>query len=809
MNKFVLLLVWSISFISTAQHQCGNSLHKQPSKQRSLINNQRSDTLDILDYKIYLDITDFDTKIIEGNCRVKFVAKMDGVTGISLDLLQLQIDSVKQGQVHIPFTYNDTLLRANFIAFIDQGEVDSVTVFYRGQPQGDPSGWGGFYFQGSYAYNLGVGFQADPHNYGRVWHPCFDNFVERATYEVTVRTTGTKRAYSNGYITEEINNLPAELIRTWRMDDPIPTYLACVGVSDYVHVNQTYESPQYGTNIPIMLIAQTQDTTNFKNSFIHLKDAMEIYEHRYGPYVWNKIAYVSVPFNAGAMEHATCIMYPQVTLNGTLTYETLMAHELSHHWWGNLVTCRTSADMWINEGLARYSEALFLENLYGKPQYLTEMRKVHRKVLQQAHFDDGEFFPISGVPHSATYGTHSYDKGSTVAHNLRTYMGDEAFFQAFQYIQENFAHKDIDAADFRDALMTSSGQDLTTFFDNWVFNPGFPGIFVDSFTVQPEGTDFRVTTYVRQQLREAPEYFSNVPMEVAFVRPDRTDLTEWITIDGEYTVVEHLLPFHPALVYLNKNDGILQAVTGENALVTTANMTFQNYAYFRLVTSAIGEGDTALVRIQHHRVAPAPFQNGEQYWRYQLSSQRFWTVDGIWNDDFESGAWLFYDGRNIAAGNLDRDFIDVQGAAFTEDSLVLMWRPDRASDWQVYPYYTQNKQGSATDGSGRFVLDQLWKGEYTFAYAFSSVAIDELSKEEGTFTIFPNPGSDKVRIVGADLLNEHTEIMVYDASGKLVFSGTPDEQGEFSVQHFAEGTHFVQLFAKGKSLGTVKFVKHK
>jgi hypothetical protein len=91
---------------------------------------------------------------------------------------------------------------------------------------------------------------------------------------------------------------------------------------------------------------------------------------------------------------------------------------------------------------------------------------------------------------------------------------------------------------------------------------------------------------------------------------------------------------------------------------------------------------------------------------------------------------------------LDRDFIDVQGAAFTEDSLVLMWRPNRASDWEGIPVLPQNKQGSATDGSGRFVLDPLVKkGEYTFAYVYWYCCHRvELSKEEGFFYHLPKSG---------------------------------------------------------------------
>jgi hypothetical protein len=356
-------------------------------------------------------------------------------------------------------------------------------------------------------------------------------------------------------------------------------------------------------------------------------------------------------------------------------------------------------------------------------------------------------------------------------------------------------------------LMTSSGQDLTAFFEDWVFNPGFPGIFVDSFVVASQGNEFHVTTYIRQKLREAPAFYSGVPMQITYTKADKSEVNQWITVNGEYTIIEATLPFEPALVYLNKEDGILQAVTGENVLVSSANTTFQNYAYFRLVTTAVGEGDTALVRIQHHRVAPEPFQNGELNWMYQLSSQRYWSVDGIWDDEFVTGAWLFYDGRNIAAGNLDRDFIDVQGASFSEDSLVLLWRPNRASEWQVYPHAVQNKQGSATDGSGRFVLDALKKGEYTFAYRYGVAVLEELNAQSAQFTVYPNPGSEWVNVEWLDSVITNPEIRVFDGTGKLVKTGQLNNSGQFSISELSDGTHFVHLYTKGKSLGTVKFVK--
>ncbi|MEO6303847.1 MAG: hypothetical protein ABIP51_11815, partial [Bacteroidia bacterium] len=149
--------------------------------------NHRSDTFDILKYTINLEIGNFTTKLLQGNTQIRFAPKLNGRTYIRFDLLKLLIDSVKENTTILTYNYNDTILKVNFTAPKNTTDTSIFTVYYHGQPQGDPTGWGGFYFDNTggaqYAYNLGVGFGAKPHNYGRVWFPCFDNFVERSKYE--------------------------------------------------------------------------------------------------------------------------------------------------------------------------------------------------------------------------------------------------------------------------------------------------------------------------------------------------------------------------------------------------------------------------------------------------------------------------------------------------------------------------------------------------------------------------------------------------------------------------------------------------
>lgn len=804
--KIPLILTLLLYSFFGYNQTCSHKKHSHYLDVKSFENNQRSDTIDVLDYKIFLDFTAMGSQFLTGNSRILFQSKMNNVTGISLDLLQLEVDSVKRGNTHLTYSYNDTLVRVQFSSPLQANVVDSVTIYYKGAPVTDSSGFGGFYFQSNYAYNLGVGFSADPHNFGRTWHPCFDNFVERATYEITLLSPMINKAYSMGIITQEEITIDNENLRTWRLSDPIPSYLACVAVSDYTHVNQTYVSNLNNAEIPVMLISRLSDTTNFKNSFANLFGSINAFESNYGPYVWDKVGFVAVPFNGGAMEHATCIAYPLVTINGNLQYETLMAHELAHHWWGDLVTCRTSGDMWINEGIASYSEALFLEHIYDYTTYMNEVKGVHRDVIQRAHFDDGVFYALSGVPHSATYGTHSYSKGSTVMHNMRSYMGDQLFFQGLQSIQENWAFRDIDAADFRDELETATGLDMHPFFENWIFNPGFAGFVLDSISIAQNGGGYDITLSIHQKLFEAPNFFSQVPIEVTLVDETMNEETFQILVDGEFSEITITSSFQPVLAYLNKNDKLLCAVTGETLKIGAASTTNHAYAYYRQTTTSVG--DTALIRVEHHRMAPDPFQTASMNQLYVISPDRYWSIDGIWDENFSSNGRFVFDARQIAGGNLDNGLmIDHNGVVFHEDSIVLLWRPNPSTEWAVYPDYVLNTQGSPTDKSGRVDAVDIQKGQYTFGFKKSSLGLSSIELPN-YILVHPNPTENQINIELTQTIPEGITAYLHDISGRLITSKFSTERYLYlSAEQLKSGSYQLLIFSGDTLLGQRTIIK--
>jgi len=773
---------------------------------RNVENNKRSDTIDVNIYKLHIDVTDFNTNIIKASCQVNFTAKMNNIDGISLDLLSLQVDSVIFQGFNASYTYNDTLLRISFPQNLNQDDYDSVTVYYQGNPITDASGWGGFYFQNGFAYNLGVGFAADPHNFGRVWHPCFDNFVERAQYEMKIRTLGSKRAYASGIIIDEDNSISGESTRTWKISDPIPTYLACFTVGDYVHVSQEYISPIYGYSKPVMLVARAQDTTGMKVSFTNLFSAMEIYESLYGPYLWEKIGFALVPFNAGAMEHATLVAYPQSVGAGNTTFDWLMAHELSHHWWGNLVTCKTSEDMWINEGFAVYSESIYMEQVNGYSSYLNDLKAKHLQVLQRAHFNDGDFYPLSGVPHGAVYGEHSYEKGSVMLHNMRTYLGDSLFFVGLKALQQDFVHMAVDAAEVRDKLTQATAIDMTDFFEDWIYQPGFVGVVLDSFSTQVAGQNFEITVAIRQKIRRADNLFSSFPIQVSFVNEIGDVYNETISFSGASMQASFILPFAPKLVYLNGDEGIMNAVTAKEYLVTSNGTSLDAYSYSRVISPSINPSGTRIIRFEHCRVAPDAFIDNDL--GIQISSERYWRVDGIWEDGFTFNTWFVFDGRNTAGGNLDTDLMtNPNGLIFIEDSMKLLYRLDAASPWTVVESAELNKQGSSTDCSGRFELDNVQKGEYTFGIKYSALGVE--SNDGSSFLLYPNPTERYLSFKSPYEIEDLYTLKFYDNQGKLVFEKNVRHNESIDLNTLRIGVYVVELFQANLNIGSMKILLNK
>lgn len=760
--------------------------------------NLRSDTMDVIKYTINLDITDFTNKKIKGNTVVRLAPKMNNQSSVSLDLLKMNIDSIKQNASLLMYSYNDTLIRVNFLSSLNTTDTVDIIIYYNGVPQGDPAGWGGFSFSGNYAYNLGVGFGANPHNYGRVWFPCFDNFVEKSFYEFNITTDLAKTSFCNGALMSDIVNGTTHT-RNWVLNKEIPSYLASVAVADYTQVNWHVNAAN--GNLPIVLAARATDTTALKNGFVNLPTAILGYENYYGPYEWNRVGYCLVPFNSGAMEHATNIAYPQAATS--IAYESqLMAHELSHHWWGDLVTCETQEDMWLNEGMASYSERLFLEWTYNYSRYINEVKSIHDELIKFVHLKEKNFRAVSGVPHAYTYGDHVYSKGADVAHTLRSYMGDTAFFAGLKYVLQQKAYKNMNSLEFRDLLQISSGQNLVPFFDNWVMNGGWPHFSIDSVKTTGSTAPYTSVVYVKQKLFGAPALYSNVPLEITFMNSAWNKEIKKISMTGaaqSFTVSTNIPPVYTGI---NVDSKISDAISSEyKTIKTNATITYTlGRATFIVSNKGI---DSSYIRVEHNIAAADPFKIN--LYNYRLNTQHYWKIDGIISQGFASKLRLYYDGNKTMSGN---SYLDTCLTVVNGDSIILLYRKNAADDWKEVSAYTKFKISAK---NGFFTVDSLKLGEYVFANGSSNILtmINDFKKnKEVQLLLFPNPSSSILNITVSNYkMTSSALIEIYDMQGKVMESFPAlSSDNRLNVSGFAKGQYILNLVDKNKTVISKPFV---
>ena len=772
----------------------------QPAKVASIYfspENLRSDTFDIIKYTINLDITDFSNQKIKGNTVIKFAPKLNSQNSISFDLLKMAIDSITQNSVLLTYNYNDTLLRVNFQTTLNTIDTSNIIVYYHGVPQGDPAGWGGFSFSGNYAYNLGVGFGAKPHNYGRVWFPCFDNFVEKSLYEFNIITSTSKTSFCNGQLISDVVN-GSFRTRNWVLNKEIPSYLASVAVADYTQVNWVVNAAN--GNLPITLAARAVDTIGLKNGFVHLPNAILGYENYYGPYVWNRVGYCLVPFNSGAMEHTTNIAYPQAATS--IAYESqLMAHELSHHWWGDLMTCETQEDMWLNEGMASYSERLFLEWTYNYGKYLTEVKSVHDDIVKFIHLREKGFRAISGVPHEYTYGDHVYKKGSDVAHTLRSYMGDIPFFAGLKYVLQQKAYKNMNSIEFRDLLQLSSGQNLTDFFDNWVLNGGWPHFSIDSVKTTGAASPYSTVVFVKQKLFGAPNLYSNVPLELTFMNSAWNKEIKTITMTGATSSFTLQTNVFPKFVGINVDSKISDAISSEYKTIKSTGTISYSLGRANLVVSNKGL-DSSYIRIEHNFAAPDSFKNNQ--YNFRLNSQHYWKVDGLLSPGFASKIRFNYDGNKVTSNN---SYLDTCLTIVNGDSIILLYRKNAGDDWREVSSYSKLKLSSKT---GLITVDTFKLGEYAFANGHSNILVSNTEKQHHKIelNLFPNPASAVLNVTILKFSSfGKANIEIYNLQGKMVKQiSNISNENVISVSDLAKGQYILNVLDNGKKIAAKQFV---
>lgn len=706
-----------------------------------------SDTLDAVHYSIHLTDINLTNKTIKGYTAVKLVSKINSLSSIHLELASLTVDSVFiETSKTTAFSHSDNMITISLVPPVNTGDTVNTTLYYHGQPFVDPSGWGGFHFSGDYALNLGVGFDAIPHNLGKAWFPCIDDFHDRALYDVYITVANDKKAISGGNLAEVTDHGNSTSTWHWKTDFTLPTYLISATTGKYELVTDTYAGEQ--GNIPITYYCRASDTARIGGTFINLKSILQVYESHFGSYPFERIGYTGTPGGLGAMEHAANVSYPFSGWTGNTDSEWWYAHELSHMWFGNEVTCASAEDMWLNEGWAVWCESLYREGIYGKQAYKDNMRAKLKEVLLSTHSTDGGYYAVYGIPQTLTYGSTVYEKGGQVTHTLRGYMGDSLFFGGVKAYLQQYAYNYASSYDMRDFLTAYSGMDMTPFFDAWVFAPGFPHFSIDSAVSVPVGNGYDVTVFVRQKLKGATLYANANHLEISFMNTAWQTITDTLVFSGITGSKTFHLPFLPVEVMADPDEKISDATT--DRAKTLKNMGEYDYQHTYCKVAVDHITDSSFVRITHNWVAPDSLVVSQPGLR--ISDSRYWTVEGVFPSDFRAKGIFTYS----RTATLDKTLI-----TNSQDSLVILYRQGAGYPWQGTAF---TRVGPWM--SGIITVDSLQKGQYTLAI-WDALYLGKTQNKQvksSLMKIYPNPAQSAVNIEFD--IQQKTVLSIYDSLGK-------------------------------------------
>ena len=753
----------------------------------------RTDSFSVKHSNINLSIKNFSQKKIKGYTSHKLVFKVSTNT-VDFDLSGMTIDSILTANQSLAFSRLGDRVKIALDKTYLMNDSINLFIHYQGTPAADPSGWGGFYFTGDYAFNLGVGFQVNPHTYGRAWFPCIDEFDMKTSYSLNIETDTNYMAAANGVLTS-VTTLPNSKIWHYQESVPMSTYLVSVSVSKYSVVNSNYQG--ISSSFPVWLMSVPGDTIKVKQSFVNLPKAIEAFEKAFGPQLYSKVGYNMVPFSGGAMEHAGNITYPAPFANGTLSYETLMAHELSHHWWGNNVTCKTAEDMWLNEGWASYCEYLFNEAVYGKALYKSSILTNHVFVLRFAHVRDQNVFSMTNIPHEYTYGSHVYKKGADVIHSLRGIMGDSSFFEACKTYHQVYKLSNASTDDLMNVFKQYGGDKVEAFFQNFVYEKGFPHVIIQKQIHSQQNAKNYLKFYTYQNPKFTTRLYKNMPMEVFFFKNANQFEKRTIIINNLTDSFEVELPFKPVFVCLDYDEKWSDAIT-DRVLHTNLTGAFDLPETFSKVIFQKNI-DSSFVRVEHHWVGPEQYRTYSPY----KSQSRYYTVDGIYHDSVVFDLEISYDGRKSGSsvGYLDQDLINV-----TEDSLTVMYRAFPGDYWRVWPKLSFAR-GGLFDKQGKVTVKNVAKGDYVLAIYDKRLGLPQiidLDSVKYNWHVSPNPAKNKITIQfdcpSCPSMNSFVEIKsIKGESLKRVTrkSGTPEIS--IDISDLSSGVYIVKYYSKGFS----------
>ena len=425
---------------------------------------------------VRLDITvDPAERKIAGSATHTVAALADGCDHVVFDAVELTIDGVKDGNGKaLAFEHTDGALTVRLAKPLATGAEAVLAVAYHGSPRR------GLYFiapDDGYPKKPLQAWTQGQDEFARYWFPCFDYPNEKATTEVVVTVPSKYTTLSNGALVGKTDGAKKGTTTWhWRMAIPHVSYLVTLVVGEFDHVELK------GDQVPLYALVPKGSARQAERCFARTGDMVKAFSEKFGvAYPYEKYAQVVVAdFIFGGMENTTATTLTEYALydeRAALDYDAddLVAHELGHQWWGDLLTCRDWSHAWLNEGFATFCEEVYREHHLGKEEARQHVFAAARRYMAE---DGGEYRrPIVSKDYEEpidVFDRHLYEKGGWVLHMLRAELGEELFWKSIQHYCRSNQGKNVVTEDLRRAFEETTGRSLEWFFDQWIYGAGHP-----------------------------------------------------------------------------------------------------------------------------------------------------------------------------------------------------------------------------------------------------------------------------------------------------------------------------------------------
>ncbi len=397
------------------------------------------------------------------------------------------------------------------------------------------------------------------------WFPTIDKPNERCTQEMYLTVEDRFKTLSNGLLISSKKNNDGTRTDYWKMDMPHAPYLFMVAIGEFAVVKDTWKGKV------VDYYVEPKFEKYARNIFPHTVEMLQFFSDKLGvEYPWQKYSQVVVrDYVSGAMENTTAVIFGEF-MQGTdrelvdnLSNEQIIAHEMFHHWFGDLVTCESWANITLNEGFANYSEYLWLEHKYGKDEADFHRMQELNGYLQSAARSVRPLIYFGYNNREDMFDAHSYNKGGLVLHALRNYVGDDAFFASLnKYLNDN-AFTDVEGHELRLAFEDVTGEDLNWFFNQWFYEKGQPELNVD-YDYDENAKQVIVTVEQVQDAESMPPVFV-LPLAVEIYEGGKVSRYD-IRIDQRKQTFTFDASGDPDLILFDADDVLLGKVNEEKSL---------------------------------------------------------------------------------------------------------------------------------------------------------------------------------------------------------------------------------------------------